>query len=142
MSRSNGFPQINGVGKMYIGNVQDDMFKPGEIITWENTAGRQGPWQWFGWQDRLFANKYLRISFWIKFLGQVPSRSGNFGMKVYGQVYNDWVSRCKVNEWCFVKMEKLCRNSGDGHHVILIFDSINHRQVVRVSQLKIDVLRK
>ena len=125
---------------MYIRNVNDNKFKPGEIITYENTAGRSNAYQWIGWQDRMFANQNLRISFWIKFEGRVPARGSNFGMKVYGRVYNEWVSKCKPNKWCWVQMEKLCANSGDGDHVILIFDSISHRQVVRISQLKVEII--
>ena len=75
-------------------------------------------------------------------MGRVPARSSNLGMKVYGQVYNDWVSKCKANEWCFVEMEKKCRSSGDGNHVILIFDTINHKQVVRVSKFRVEILGK
>ena len=101
---------------------------------------RACPWQWLGWQDRVFANQILHISFWIKFVKRIPVQSENFGMKVYGQVYNDWVRECKVNQWCFVEMEELCRGSGDGNHVIMIFDSINHKQRVRISQFKIDLL--
>ena len=41
-----------------------------------------------------------------------------------------------------MELEKVCRGSGDGYHVIMIFDSINHIQKVRISQFKIDVLRK
>ena len=127
---------------MYVGNVKDDKFNPEDIFTWENTAGRRGPYQWFGWQNPMFANRILRISFWIKFLGRVPPPSNNYGVKVYGQVYNDWVSKCTANQWCFVEMEKVCRGSGDGNHVIMIFDSINRKQVVRVSHFKIDVVSK
>ena len=40
MSKWNGFPQANGVGRMFVGRTHDGLFKANEIITWENTAGR------------------------------------------------------------------------------------------------------
>ena len=142
MGESNGFPQTKGVGKMYIGNVNNEKFPPEDIITWENTAGTTGGFQWFGWREESFANQNLRISFWIKFLGTIPPRSANFGIKVYNVVYDNWVETCKVDEWCFVEIEMLCGSSGDDYHVLMIFDSINQKQVVRISQFKIDILRK
>ena len=102
------------------------------------------PSQWFGWQDEIFANQILYISFWIKFVKRKPVYilpTENIGMKVYGEVYNDWVRECKVNQWCFVEMELLCRGSGDGNHVKMIFDFIQHKQKVRITEFKIDTLR-
>ena len=91
MTSLGGFPQTNSIGKMHIGTDEHIEFKKDDIIIWENTAGKSGMYQWFGWQDKVFANQGLRISFWIKFVGQVPSPSWNFGVKIYGAVYNDWV---------------------------------------------------
>lgn len=91
MGSLGGFPQSNNIGKMYIGTDEHIEFKKDDVIIWENTAGKSGRLQWFGWQDRFFANQDLHISFWVKFVGQVPSSSLNFGVKIYGALYNDWV---------------------------------------------------
>ena len=103
--------------------------------------GHEAGGQWFGFRDRIFANKILKIEFWIKFVGSVPPKGGNFGMKVYGVLYDSWISTCSANLWCKVSMTVKNRNSGDGDHVILIFDSINRKQVIRVAQFKISVLK-
>ena len=140
MGKGSSFPQTNGVGKFYIGNVEDDKFTANEIITYENTEGRSGGMQWFGWKNNLFSRQKLRITFWIKFVDSVPKQSGNFGIKVYGALFNDFVKQCQPNKWCFVEKTTVCRASGDGNHVLLIFDSINHKQTVRISQVQIQIL--
>ena len=141
MGRWTGFPQTYGVGKMYAGSVRDNKFKPEDIISWANYWDRSGPLQWLGWQSKIFSGEKLRISFWIKFVYRVPAPSGNFGIKVYGMVYNDFVKRCKANVWCYVEKTIQCKSSGDGNHVILIFDSIRHTQVVRISMLQVQILK-
>uniref|UniRef100_A0A7M5WK27 Uncharacterized protein n=1 Tax=Clytia hemisphaerica TaxID=252671 RepID=A0A7M5WK27_9CNID len=83
MGQWESFPQTYGVGKTYVGDVQDEVFRANEIITWENTAGRSGSTQWLGFSSSVFANKQLHIEFWINFVASVPNRSNNFGMKVY-----------------------------------------------------------
>lgn len=62
------------------------------FITWENVIGKPSIFQWLGWKSTsLFANKILRVSFFVKFDGRVPEAEGNFGIKVFGVIYNDWV---------------------------------------------------
>ncbi|XP_066910072.1 uncharacterized protein [Clytia hemisphaerica] len=139
MDKWEGFPQTYGVGKTYVGDVQDEVFRANEIITWENTAGRSGPYQWLGFSSSVFANKQLHIEFWIKFVASVPNRSNNFGMKVYGVVYNSWVDDCQKDEWCKVSLNIKCRSNG--YYVILIFDSINRRQVVRITHFTLTILK-
>lgn len=140
MGIGNSFPQKHGVGKFYTGNVEDDKFTANEIITYENTKGTSGGRQWFGWKNSLFSGKKLRITFWIKFVDRVPKQSGNFGIKVYGALFNDFVKQCQPNKWCFVEKTTVCPASGDGNHVLLIFDSINHKQTIRISQVQIQIL--
>ena len=140
MGSGNSFPKAYGVGKFYIGNVEDDKFTANEIITYENIKGTTGGNQWFGWRNSLFSNKKLQITFWIKFVDSVPKQSGNFGIKVYGALFNDFVKRCQPNKWCFVEKTTVCRASGDGNHVLLIFDSISHKQTIRISQFQIKIL--
>ena len=136
----NGFPQTKGVGKMVVGGVKDDKFRSEDIITWSNTKGVVGPYQWFGWQDAMFSGKMLKYSFWIKFVNSVPAVSGNFGMKVYGMVHNDFLKGCSANEWCYVEKTVKCAASGDGNHVILIFDSIARKQKVHISKFQVQIL--
>ena len=140
MGKGSSFPQTSGVGKFYVGNVKDDKFTGNEIITYENTEGKTGGNQWFGWRNGLFSRQKLRITFWIKFVDRVPKQSSNFGIKVYGALSNDFVKQCKPNKWCFVEKTTVCPASGDGNHVLLIFDSINHKQTVRISQAQIQIL--
>ena len=54
-------------------------------------------------------------------MDSIPAPSGNFGFKVYGAVYNDWVRNCVPNQWCRVSETVRCANQGDDNHVILIF---------------------
>lgn len=135
------FPQTYGVGKTYVGDVQDEVFRANEIITWENTAGRSGSRQYLGYSSSVFANKQLHIEFWIKFVASVPNRSNKFGMKIYGVVYNSWVDDCQKDEWCKVSLNVKNRSSGDYFHVILIFDPINRRQVVRITHFTLTILK-
>ena len=141
MGSFTGFPKINSVGQMYVGKVTDKQFRTADIITWKNIKGRPGGMQWLGWQSRIFADETLRISFWIKFVDRVPKMSWNFGIKVYGALYNDFVHKCVRDKWCYVEETVKCRNSGDGNHVLLIFDSISHLQTVRISKLQVQVLQ-
>ena len=142
MNRWTGFPQTNGVGKMYVGSVTDEKFHSGDIITWENTHGKSGPWQWLGWQSEIFANETLRISFWIKFVDRVPDRSNNFGIEVCGGVkYNEFVDKCKANIWYYVEKEVKCGSSGGDENVRLWFNSISHTQKIHLSMLQVDILR-
>ena len=73
MRKFTTFPQSEGVGRLYVGDVIDAKFQADDVITWENTKGRGGLRQRFGWQDndKKFANQTIRVSFWIKFLHQV-----------------------------------------------------------------------
>ena len=62
------------------------------------------------------------------------------GMKVYGKIHNKWVSKCRANKWCYVLVATRCASSGDGNHVILIFDSINQHKTIKVSQFQVQIL--
>ena len=139
MSKGNSFPQTYGVGKFYVGNIDDDRIAANEIITWENTAGKSGSMQWFGWQSNTFSRQTLRITFWIKFGDRVPTPSRNFGIKVYGALFNDFVRRCQSNKWFFVEKTTVCAASGDDYHMLLIFDSISHKQTIRISQVQLQI---
>jgi len=145
MGRYGGFPQNVGVGRMQVGDVVDNKFRSDEIITWNNThkfMGKGGPYQWLGWQSTKFARQTLRVSFWVKFVERVPVPSSNFGISLYGEVFNDWMLDEKIesDQWHYVEQNLKCGLSGDFNHVVLKFDSIPHEQVVRISQLRLDIL--
>ena len=134
------FPEETSNGKVFLGGIiTDDKFDPDEIITFENTAGRSAPNQWLGFSDRAFANEKLKIEFWIKFVDTIPPKVPGFGMKIYNIMYNDWLDDCVANEWCEVSLDVQNVNSGDGDHVLLIFDAINQLQTVRIAQFTITV---
>lgn len=50
-------PKYRDVGRMYRGGVDDDTLPSDAIVTWENTAGRSGYWQWFGHRDSKYASQ-------------------------------------------------------------------------------------
>ena len=133
------FPEETGNGKAYLGGITDDKFDPNEVITFENKNNRGASNQWLGFSDRIFANEWLKIEFWIKFVDIIPPKSGNFGIKVYGILHNDWVDDCTVNDWCEVSLEIQNRNSGDGDHVLLIFDSVTQKHTVRIARFGITI---
>ncbi|XP_066921690.1 uncharacterized protein [Clytia hemisphaerica] len=134
------FPFAWRVGVVYLGGVEDEIFYPYEIITWENTVGHVDIHQWIGFQDAAFANKLLHVECWVKFVGSVPERSDQFGIKVYGVVYNGWVVDCQADEWCKVALNIQNINYGDFNYVIIIFDSINHQQIVRIAHFTVTIL--
>ena len=56
MKYYNEFPTESGVGRMFVGNVSDDVkFHPHDVITWQNVVGKTGVLQWMGWEDEMFA---------------------------------------------------------------------------------------
>ena len=136
-----GFPQAVNQGKMYVGNVNDEKFESGDIITWENTLGTTGALQFLGWRDRMFAGETLRVTFWIKFVDGVPVRSNYFGITVYGVLYNEFVDKCKANVWYYVEREVKCGSSGDYDYVRIKFNSISHTQKIHLSMFQVDILR-
>ena len=59
----------------------------GPVMRWGK--GHQGPsgMQWCGWRFHVSHGHWLRMSCWIKFIDRVPPPSGNFGVKIQGQVH-------------------------------------------------------
>ena len=127
-----------GVGQFTVGHT-DNLFLSNDILVYENTAGTPGPYQWIGWLSGGFTNQDVRVSVWLKFIGHVPSRSGNFGIKIYGVVYNAFVDTCSPNVWCKASVIVHNPNFGDSGAILLIFDTISHQQKVLISQLKLEV---
>lgn len=139
MGRYGGLPQTHSHGKFYLGTVDKPSFKAGEYITYEKTRNGNAPFQWFGWQSRIFSEKYITFKFAINFEGSVPPKSNNLGFKVYGKVYDNWISTCQADQWCYVEETVKVAKSGDGDHVILIFDSVADQRKIHFADITVDV---
>lgn len=138
-----GFPQKRDVGEIYVGNIFDDKFDAEEIISWENQMGKSGIFQYLGWESNKFAGETLHISFWIKFVDCVPKISSGFGIQVYGEMFTNFINKCKPNTWCFIEETIKCRLKSTSigfNTVILLFNTIAQKQTVRMSQLKVEIL--
>lgn len=145
MNSSQGLPHSAGVGMIYPGRIFDKMFRSNEIFTWRNTGGKSGPHQWFGWSvgPLHFASKILRIGFGIKFEKRVPELSLDFGIRVHGVLYNEWIKNCTKDEWCFVNKVIYCQQrSGHDGIAMLVFNSINHTQTIHVGKLRVVVIKR
>ena len=91
--------------------------------------------QWCGWKCHEFA--WIRVSAWIKFVGgTIPPPSDNFGIKIHGAVYNDWLKDCRADEWCFVSAGGRSMPGRDANHILLIFDTMGGPREVHVKELK------
>ena len=61
------FPTVSGVGRMFVGNVSDDVkFHPHDVITWQNVVGKSGVLQWMGWEDEMFAGMNVWMYEFVK----------------------------------------------------------------------------
>lgn len=127
------FPKPKAVG---VGRFDFD----GRTATWTNLQGKRGPWQWIGWASRSFANKDIEVKFSINFIGKVPDarKFNNLGVKVYGVIIKDWISKCAANKWCDVTVKTKCRAAGDADHVILIFDDLNYKQKIQIRDFRVE----
>ena len=104
----------------------------GTVITWRNLKGGTRACQWFGFQSDSYKGKFFKFKGWIKFVGSVPPQSSNFGLKVCGQFYNSFISKCAPDTWYHISELVHCKG-GDGNHIILIFDSVSTKgQVVKL----------
>ena len=138
LAGNNGLPQHYGVGKIWM--AQEYVHITGKleyVLVWENVAGKTGPGQWFGMRSQSNANKDLLVRAWIRFVDKVPKPSSNFGLKVCGKFYNNFLSECKVDEWCRIYEIVHCTSGGDGNAIWIIFDTIAHHQVVQVFAMQI-----
>ena len=97
------------------GPVRQFVYPPGE-----------GKFQWRGWdQDDYPMNgvQYFRMSFFVRWDSTVPPVSENFGVKIQGHVYNDWVKTCKKGQWSWVSVvgEQTMEDLG---RFLIIFDTV------------------
>jgi hypothetical protein len=90
---------------------------------WRVTTKTHGGNQWMGWRDNDFGRKKVKVSFDINF-AKKPT-GGNYGMKFFGTLINDWVDDAQVDEWHHVDLDYTLPNGGDGDHIILIFDGVS-----------------
>ena len=94
-----------------------------------------------GWLSESFQDKTVVLRFWIKFVQRVPKPSEEFGIEVDGVVYNEFVENCTApNLWYHVEKTVQCSVKRDLHSVMLTFASVPHRQTVRISQMKLEIL--
>lgn len=129
----------NKIGRFSIGYGNDNLFKSSDIAVYENTAGKSGVFQWLGWITGAFTNQVIKVSVWLKFIDHVPKKSSNFGIKIYNQLFNEFVDTCRPNVWCKASAVAKYPPFGDQGAIIVIFDSINHTQKVLITQLKLEV---
>jgi hypothetical protein len=60
-------------------------------------------------------------------------------MKFYGVIVNDFMDSCEPGKWMHVTKKLKLRASGDGYHLLLIFDSIAQKQKVAIANVKLVV---
>ena len=108
-------------------------------IEYIKTRSGGGPWQWSGFQKHIPHNLWIKVSCWIKFVGQVPPPSGNFGLKLHGRVDNSFLKKCRPDTWEYISSVAKA-TGGDGNHILLIFDSIHEGITIRFTELKLEVI--
>ena len=107
-------------------------YKPGSQLTvtydnaeqaWRLQSGGSGASQWVGWQSSTFANRQFRTTFQAKFLS-TRTDTGNDGFKVYGEFHDQWLKDVRQQVGIYVSADVVATvpNTGDGFHILLIFD--------------------
>ena len=134
--RSIQFPWRDNGGELSI--MQEDIPMQGKnerksVITWTKLETGERTRQWLGFRSSLFRNKDFVFTAWIKFVGEKPPLSRNFGLKVCGKFYNQFLSRCAADEWRFIREDIHC-DGGDYNGILLIFDTVEKKgQQVKMS---------
>ena len=112
------------------------------VLTWKKLKSGERPRQWLGFRSSLFRHKGFEFSAWIKFVKEKPPTSDNFGLKVCGRFYNQFLSNCTAGEWCLLKEDVYC-DGGDYNSIILIFDSVKEKgQQVKMRDVKLREIGK
>eukprot|EP00551_Chaetoceros_affinis_P006998 CAMPEP_0203684940 /NCGR_PEP_ID=MMETSP0090-20130426/48292_1 /ASSEMBLY_ACC=CAM_ASM_001088 /TAXON_ID=426623 /ORGANISM="Chaetoceros affinis, Strain CCMP159" /LENGTH=205 /DNA_ID=CAMNT_0050554123 /DNA_START=1947 /DNA_END=2567 /DNA_ORIENTATION=- len=121
-------------------------------------------WQWSGWRMAIPNHLWMKVSCWVKFVSvndadaggddddddddddkqtqkqaYIPPPSGNFGLKLHGRLDNSWVKDCRPNTWTHISSVARA-TGGDGNHILLIFDSIREKVVVRFADLRLQII--
>ena len=94
------------------------------VVVWKNLRGHRAACQWIGFQSEDFNQKTLKFDAWINFVGSIPNKRGNFGLKVCGTFYNSFLEKVVPDTWYHISEEVKC-HGGDGNHIILIFDHLS-----------------
>ena len=81
----------------------------------------------------------MRMKCDIKFVDSVPPPSGNFGLKMFGQVCNDWLKDCRPDEWCSIEACVGVIPNHDGNWCLLIFDTMGGPRKVLARNLIVEV---
>ena len=103
-----------------------------KVLTWRNIDGGAKDCQWFGLSSDSYAGKDFRFDAWINFIGSVPPQSTNFGLKVCGRFYSDWISKATADSWYHISEIIHC-NGGDGNHILMLFDGVaTNDQVIKM----------
>ena len=84
----------------------------------------------------------MRIEFWIKFIERIPPTTSDFGLKVFDEFYNDWLEDCKSNEWYHFSKGIQTSDSGKEYSILLTFNSVFAKQVVRIADFQVTVIGK
>ena len=76
------------------------------------------------------------MSFYIMFNSDVPPVSNNFGVKIHGHVFNDWVKTCKRGKWQWVSVigEQTMDDLG---HILIIFDTVEQAVDAKISMVQL-----
>lgn len=87
------------------------------------TTNNHGWRQWIGWRSPNFAGRWFHATFKVKFLNKRQSVIGD-GLKVFGKIHDNWLNdaNSQVGTWVDADVSGFVPKSGDGNHVLLIFD--------------------
>lgn len=124
---------------MFRGGVYDDTLPSEAMVTWENTAGHGGSFQWLGYRSTEYINAKILITFMVKFVQKKPDLN-KVALKVYGQMHKSWVANCHPDKWCEESLEFQNLEYGDNGVIILIFDDVNDFQTIRIGYFDIKIL--
>jgi len=97
--------------------------------------------QWVGWRMQVPTGKIAKMACYIKFVGAIPDRTDNFGMKFQGQLHNEWVdkTRLRPDHWHHVTATSTTTLGGDGNHFLLIFDSVPGPAQIQIGGLRLEI---
>jgi hypothetical protein len=113
----------------------------GNVFAYEKMGESEQSGQCGGWTVKVSKGHWLRVSASIKFLGDVPEPTDNFGFKLHGSVRNEWLHECTAHEWHQISSEGFAIG-GDSSHVLLIFDTMVGPMKVLVKDLQCDILEQ
>ena len=103
------------------------------VITWSKLEEGEKWGQWLGFRSDLFKNIGFEFNALIKFVGEKPPESHNFGLKVCGTFYNQLLTSCVADKWCVIKEYVHCDG---GYDILLVFNTVEKMgQQVKMSDV-------